>query len=37
MKRKMAALVIGNANYPDGNELKNPVNDAVDMGSKLKS
>ncbi len=36
MKRKMAALVLGNANYPDGDELKNPVNDALDVGEKLK-
>lgn len=36
MKRTMAALVIGNSKYPDGNELKNPVNDAVDLGTKLK-
>jgi hypothetical protein len=32
----MAALVIGNAAYPDGDELANPVNDAVDLGAKLK-
>lgn len=32
----MAALVIGNADYPDGNELKNPANDAIDLGAKLK-
>jgi hypothetical protein len=32
----MAALVIGNAAYPDGNDLKNPVNDAADLGGKLK-
>lgn len=36
MKRSMAALVIGNADYPDGNDLKNPVNDATDLGAKLK-
>jgi hypothetical protein len=36
LKRSMAALVIGNADYPDGNELKNPVNDATDLGAKLK-
>jgi hypothetical protein len=32
----MAALVIGNSDYPDGNELRNPVNDAADLGAKLK-
>ena len=32
----MAALVIGNSDYPDGDELKNPVNDATDLGAKLK-
>ena len=32
----MAALVIGNAAYPDGNGLANPVNDATDLGAKLK-
>jgi uncharacterized caspase-like protein len=36
MKRSMAALVIGNSTYPDGNDLKNPVNDATDLGAKLK-
>ena len=35
--RKMAALVFGNSAYPDGDELKNPVNDATDLGSKLKA
>jgi hypothetical protein len=33
----MAALVIGNGAYPDGSDLANPVNDASDLGSKLKS
>lgn len=33
----MAALVIGNSDYPDGNDLKNPINDATDLGAKLKS
>ncbi|WP_227004986.1 caspase family protein [Acetobacter senegalensis] len=33
----MAALVIGNAAYPDRNDLANPVNDANDLGAKLKS
>jgi hypothetical protein len=32
----MAALVIGVAEYPDGNELANPVHDAEDLGAKLK-
>jgi hypothetical protein len=32
----MAALVFGNSEYPDGNELQNPVNDANDIGTKLK-
>lgn len=32
----MAALVIGVAAYPEGNDLKNPVNDANDLASKLK-
>src|SRR5215207_9084093 len=32
----MAALVFGNSAYPDGEDLKNPVNDATDLGSKLK-
>lgn len=32
----MAALVIGNAGYPDGDDLANPVNDATDLGTKLK-
>ena len=36
MKRSMAALVIGNSDYPDSNDLKNPVNDAADLGAKLK-
>lgn len=36
MKRKMAALVIGNGGYPDGHDLTNPVNDANDLGAKLK-
>ncbi len=36
MKRKMAALVIGNADYPTGSKLKNPVNDALDIEKKLK-
>ena len=32
----MAALVIGNSGYPDGDKLKNPVNDAIDLGAKLE-
>jgi Caspase domain len=36
LKRSMAALVIGNSDYPDGNDLNNPVNDAADLGAKLK-
>jgi hypothetical protein len=32
----MAALVIGNSGYPDGNDLKNPVNDATDLAAKLQ-
>lgn len=37
MKRKMAALVIGNGAYRDCGVLKNPVNDADDMAAKLSS
>jgi hypothetical protein len=37
VKRSMAALVIGNSAYPDGDDLANPVNDATDLGAKLKS
>ena len=36
MKRSMAALVIGNGAYPDGDDLANPLNDAMDLGAKLK-
>jgi hypothetical protein len=32
----MAALVFGNSAYPDGEDLDNPVNDATDLGAKLK-
>lgn len=32
----MAALVIGNGAYPDGDDLANPLNDATDLGAKLK-
>lgn len=37
MPRTMAALVMGNAAYPKGHSLANPVNDATDLGAKLKS
>ncbi|OOO27832.1 peptidase C14 [Agrobacterium salinitolerans] len=37
MARKMTALLIGNANYPDGNGLANPVNDAMDLAQKLRA
>ena len=37
MKRSMAALVIGNSDYPDDNELTNPIHDATDLGARLKS
>jgi len=37
MKRRMSALVIGNANYAKSTPLANPANDATDMGSRLKS
>ena len=33
----MAALVLGNADYPAGDELDNPVNDAEDICAKLQS
>lgn len=36
MKRNMAALLIGNAAYADGHDLRNPANDATDLGAKLK-
>ena len=32
----LTALVVGNATYPNGNDLANPVNDAMDLGAKLK-
>jgi hypothetical protein len=35
MSRIMNALVIGNAEYEDGDVLKNPVNDAKDMAAAL--
>jgi uncharacterized caspase-like protein len=37
VKRKMAALVIGNGAYRDCGVLKNPVNDAEDMAARLRS
>lgn len=37
MKRKMVALVIGNAAYGSGGALKNPVHDAEDIAAKLKA
>jgi Caspase domain len=37
LKRTMAALVFGNSAYPDDDDLDNPVNDATDLGAKLKS
>lgn len=33
----MAAIVFGNSAYPAGDTLVNPVNDATDLGVKLKS
>ncbi|MCY0150218.1 caspase family protein [Hoeflea sp. G2-23] len=33
----MAALVLGNADYPGNDKLNNPVNDALDVSAKLKS
>ncbi|MER9696995.1 caspase family protein [Mesorhizobium sp. M0146] len=36
LKKTMAALVFGNSAYPDGDDLSNPVNDADDLGVKLK-
>ena len=36
-EQKHVALVIGNANYGDFGQLKNPVNDAIDISSKLDS
>src|SRR4051794_35945884 len=32
----MAALVFGNAAYPHGSQLANPVNDAIDLATKLR-
>lgn len=36
MKRKMTALVIGNANYDGAGALANPTNDAADIDKKLR-
>lgn len=36
MNRKLTALVIGNASYPDGAGLKNPTNDADDLAQRLE-
>jgi hypothetical protein len=35
MERKLTALLVGNADYP-GAKLKNPTNDANDLGDRLK-
>lgn len=37
MKRRLAALVIGNAAYQAVTELKNPANDAEDVGRQLEA
>ena len=34
--RRLTALVIGNAAYPDPGQLRNPVHDATDVATKLK-
>jgi hypothetical protein len=36
MQRKLTALVIGISNYPNGGELKNPINDADDVSDELE-
>lgn len=36
MQRKLTALIIGISSYPDGGELKNPVNDADDIAAELE-
>ncbi len=33
--KRLTALVIGNAEYEEASELKNPVNDAEDVAKKL--
>jgi len=35
MPRKLTALVIGNAKYPDAAQLKNPVHDAEDVSAEI--
>lgn len=35
MSRRLAALVIGNADYAEARNLKNPVHDAIDVSAKL--
>lgn len=37
MKRRLTALVIGNAAYPGLGALKNPANDANDIASRLET
>jgi len=36
MHRKLTALAIGISNYPNGGELKNPINDADDISDELE-
>lgn len=36
MVRKMAALLLGNSDYPGDDYLKNPINDVDDLAAKLK-
>lgn len=35
MSRRLCALVIGNSEYRNATELKNPINDAADISAKL--
>lgn len=37
MKRLLTALIIGNADYKEAGKLKNPINDAEDVASRLKA
>ncbi|MCO7572618.1 caspase family protein [Pseudomonas chlororaphis] len=37
MSRKLTALVVGISNYPNGETLKNPANDAEDMTNALQN
>lgn len=37
MNRKLTALIVGVANYPNGFQLKNPTNDAHDLTSALNN